>query len=237
MLWRDLRVLALAVLVGTPASTRAQCYDAYLVGWYDGAVVQLRLNVGQRTFANVCRYNNVVAFDVFRTALGPQCGPDVRITDQPIPWPAQPDNQTVVLELEDPGVVANTGYRYEARPVDAERNPAGGLEPIYGYAVVGVAPMIHGEVHPECGPVTPCLQVAGVCPDECFAWGIVRVPDELSGQVGTGTPLLLYVNAVTVTGPLVNQWWPVFSVVSGRIAPCVVAVAPLAWGSVKRLYR
>lgn len=50
----------------------------------------------------------------------------------------------------------------------------------------------------------------------------------------SGTSLLLYGDRVGV--PYDSAWVQTIPTASGRVASCVVDVAPLTWGSMKRLY-
>jgi hypothetical protein len=228
-------VLLVAVLIATPTFTWGQgdaCYDAYLQATYDGAAMQLLLSVGNRNFGPMICRGNAVAFDVFRKTLGYECGSEERVTDEPLAWPVTAD-PVFEVGFTDPDVTSDTAYRYEARAVDAERNPAQGIMPpfggsVWGYGVVGVALLAHAQLF---WGDNFTLSVNS-CPGECFADGLVRATPELP----LGTTLLLYGNRVDVDYQS-NLWWPLLVLTSTSPAPCIVAVEPARWSTVKRLYK
>lgn len=229
------RCLLLAVLIVTPTLAWAQCdepYDAFLTATYDGTAIQGRLSLGHgRTWGpSICR-GNAVAFDVFRTALGYQCGPEVRVTDPPIPWPVSEDDVFEITFI-DPGVSPNTAYRYDARPVDAERNPAQGTGSVWGYGVVGVALLAHGLLEQS---DFPWVNVGG-CPGECFVTGLVTGLEVPWNELPLGSTVNLYGSSVYVIHQF-NVWSTALWGTSISPSGCLVAVESLGWSTVKRLFK
>ena len=227
----------LAGLIVTPTLAWGQCvefYDAFLGATYDGTAMQLLLSVGHRNMGpGTCR-GNAVAFDVFRTTLGYACGPEERVTDQPIAWPVTEGAEVFEVNLTDPDVTSDTAYRYEARPVDAERNPAQGelVGSVWGYGVVGVALLAHGRLW-EGDNFTVRLEG---CPDECLPTGLVSVPGVTWEEVPWGSTVEVYGNGVSPRY-YSNTWLPFLEGTSISPAPCLVAVAPVGWSALKRLYK
>jgi len=224
--------LFLAVLIVTPtfAWGQDQFYDAYLLATHDGTAMQLLLSLGQRNFGPGTTRGNAVAFDVFRSTMGHECGPEERVTDQPIAWPVVQGPGNFEVSFTDPNVIPNTAYRYEARPVDAARSPAQGMlvSSVWGYGIVGVALLGHGELI----PFDNFTVYVHTCQSECFPDGLV---------VGTslmqlGTTVILYGNRVGLTSQS-NLWYPEFFATSANQAPCLVAVEPVGWSALKSLYK
>lgn len=222
-----------AVLLVTPTFSwgQAEFYDAYLVATYDGSAMQLLLSLGHRNMGpGTCR-GNAVGFDVFRRTLGYECGSEKRLTDEPIPWPVT-GNPGFEVSFADPDVAPNTAYRYEARPVDAERNPAEGalVTSVWGYGVVGVALLAHGQL--VLGDNFNVI--VGTCPDECFPacllTGISVSDEQLESTVE------LYGNGVNVES-YSNQWNPQLYCTSISPAPCPLAVEHVGWSALKVLYK
>jgi hypothetical protein len=106
--------------------------------------------------------------------LGFECGAEERVTDGPIAWPIADCPATAEVSFTDPDVTLNTAYGYEARPVDADRNPAEGAfaSPIRGYGVAGTAVLTHGAVRLGDNFRT----VTDTCPGECFPWALLDIP-------------------------------------------------------------
>lgn len=223
-------LMTFALLCGM-ASTAVAGSDAlyaYLKGDYDGSAVQIEI----RIFRDEYRGDGV-ALDVYRSALGLLgCGPEIRITDHPIPCPsAFPTSVT----LTDASVTPGTGYKYDVRVVDAQRNPVGWSLPIGGFATTGVALISHGMLFFDpFGGIGYGLQI---CEAGCLADGhLLHPPDELLQYVDTDTRLLLYGEVVGV-GYAPQAWLATLRIDHGRPSSCVVDVAPATWGSAKRLYR
>lgn len=221
-------------LILLPTSVRAQChfgdcFDAYLVATYDGSAMQLRLSLGHRTFGPLVCRGNAVGFDVYRKTIGYLCGPEERVTDQPIAWVAECDAE-IDLSFTDPNVKLDTGYQYEARPVDAERNPAqgDGVSSILGYGVAGTAVVAHGEVWPSDNFTT----YAGSCPEECFPGGLVDAPS-IYEYWGTTVTIIATEASVRYHS---NLWVTLFHGSSVNRSRCLVAVEDVDWSAVKRIY-
>jgi hypothetical protein len=193
--------------------------------------MQLQLSLGHRTFANICR-GNAVGFDVYRRTVGYTCGEEERITDQPIAWGGECD-APAELSFTDPGVLnPNTVYQYEARPVDAFRQPAQGdlAASVWGYGVVGTAVVAHGE--PVLGDNFQVF--VWVCPGECMPGGIVDVPGiDWAEYFGTTVTVLGQSASVVYYS---NGWMPQFAGTSVSPSRCLVGVESVGWGAVKRLY-
>jgi hypothetical protein len=228
----------LGVLMLTPTFARGQCneeefYDAFLRATHDGTAMQLLLSVGHRNFGPGFWRGNAVAFDVFRRTLGHECGPEERVTDQPLPWPCMEGPGVFEVHFSDPDVTPDTAYEYEVRTVDAERNPAQGLvqPPVRGYGVVGVALLAHGQLV-EGDNFT--VMLAG-CPAECFPTGLSSVSPVEFG-LPWGTTVNLYGDGVS-EHYYSNLWLPSFHVTSISPATCLVAVEPVRWSTLKRLYK
>ena len=228
--------LFVVLLMLVPARARGQCdeqeyFDAFLRATYDGTAMQLLLSVGHRTFGPGFFRGNAVAFDVFRRVLGYECGPEARVTDQPLPWPCTEGPGVFEVRFSDPDVTTDTAYEYSVRPVDAQRDPAQGTfeTPVRGYGVVGVALLAHGQLD-EGDNFTVII---GTCPGECFPIGLV-----FPAQVGLpwGTTVNLYGDGVTEVY-YSNLWIPSFHATSIVPALCIVAVEPVHWGTLKRLYK
>lgn len=225
----------LAVLILAPATAWGQCddcYDAYLLATYDGSAMQLRLSLGHRNMGPMTCRGNAVGFDVYRKVLGYECGTEERVTAEPIAWPTAECPAPADVSFADPNVTPDTAYWYEARPVDAERNPAegGGVSPVRGVGVAGAALLAHGSA--QLGDNFNVI--VGECPGECFPLAIVRVSGvDWNEHLG---------DTVAVSGNNVgveyysNMWVTLVEGTSVRPALCVVAVERTAWGTVKRLY-
>ena len=112
----------LAVHSFSPLSAWGQCpYRDFVLGYvsatYDGSAMQVRLDLEHGYWFPGTARGNAVAFDIFRTELGHECGPVERVTDEPIPWPTECDS--FVVTVTDPNASLDTAYAYDARPVDA----------------------------------------------------------------------------------------------------------------------
>jgi hypothetical protein len=229
-------LLALAGLILTSTSARGQCrdcYDAYLLATYDGSAMQLRLSLGHRIFGpSTCR-GNAVGFDVYRKTLGYECGAEVRVTDEPIAWPTVECSASADVSFTDPNVTLDTAYGYEARPVDAERNPAQGeqVSPVWGVGVAGTALLAHGLVHQG----DNFNVIVDPCPGECTASGIVRMSG-VDWAALWGNTVEVYGNNVGVEY-YSNLWLTMMEGTSVRPALCVVSVERTGWGAVKVLYK
>jgi hypothetical protein len=229
-------VPVLAVLIFAPASAWGQCddcYDAYLLATYDGSAMQLRLSLGHRNMGPMTCRGNAVGFDVYRKTLGYECGAEQRVTDEPIAWPTAECPAPAEASFTDPNVTLDVAYRYEARPVDAERNPAAGenVSPIWGVGVAGTALLAHGPVY-----LGDNFNVTvWDCPGECFGWAIVRMSG-VDWDEHWGNSVEIYGSNVGVEY-YSNLWVTMVEGTSVRPALCVVAVERTAWGAVKRLYR
>ena len=230
----------LVVLIATPTLARAQCdefygvYDAFLTATFDGAAMQVRLSLGcGRSWWPTTGRGNAVAFDVFRRTLGYECGPEERVTDQPLAWPVTEDD-VFEITFTDASVTPNTAYRYEARPVDAERNPARGeqVSGVWGYGVAGVALLAHGQLLQD---DFPWVNV-GECPGECFVSALVTGPGLSETPLPWGSTVNLYGSSVYVNHDF-NIWSTYLWVTSINPAQCIVAVESVKWGMVKRLFR
>ena len=141
------------------------------------------------------------------------------------------------LQLTDAGVSPGAGYHYQARPVDAQRNPVETPFPIVGSATTGPALLAQAQVFFDpYGGLTGYFLLP--CPQSCMADGILErpLPDELLPYVDTGTTLLLY-GEVTGTASGYNSFFPKLRIDHAQPATCVVEVAPASWSLVKRMYR
>ncbi len=223
-------VLLLALLCGSASTTMAQFPNyAYLKGQYDGNALQLEIRVLRNQ-----DIGTAVALDVYRGTLGlSACGPEVRITNEPIPWPSAPFPASVTLA--DDGVAPATTYWYRLRPVDAQRNAAAISSSFL--ATTGVALLSHAYVYFDMYG-SPNGYWAQPCPQECVADGLLQtpLPAELIPYVDTSTYLLLYGEVVGVVSGY-NSFWPLLRIDHAQPSMCLVAVAPAPWSSVKRLYR
>ncbi len=226
----------LAVLILAPASAWGQCddcYDAYLLAAYDGSAMQLRLSLGRRNMGPMTCRGNAVGFDVYRKTLGHECGAEERVTVEPIAWPTADCAAPADVNFTDPNVTLDTAYWYEARPVDAERNPAEGegVSPVRGVGVAGTALLAHGPA--SLGDNFNVI--VGGCPGECFPSAIVRVSG-VDWDEHWGNTVAVYGNNAGVEY-YSNMWVTMVEGTSVRPAPCVVAVERTAWGAVKGLYK
>ena len=230
----------LALLILYPTAALGQCpYRDLVIGYflatYDGSAMQLRLDLENGLWWPGTHRGNAVAFDVFRRELGYDCGPEVRLTDEPIAWPTE--CEAFVADLTDPDVSIDTAYEYEARPVDANRNPAGPagsgqvVDAFRTYGVAGTALLAHGYLEPG----DNFTRFVSTCPGECLADGVMLVPEQ-SEPFDLQRPVLVYGNRAGVTH-YSNGWATTIYGTSVSNAPCLVAVEPTAWGTVKRLYR
>jgi hypothetical protein len=225
-------VLALLILRPTPASGQCPYRDAvtgYVLATYDGTAMQVRLDLENGLWWPGTNRGNAVGFDIFRKQLGYECGPQVRVTAEPIAWPTE--CEVFEATLTDPDVALDTAYEYEARPVDAGRNPAQGegVYSIQSYGVAGTALLAHGHLTQG----DNFMMFVDSCPSECLAGGLLW-PDG-SEPFDPTRPVLVYGNRVGVTH-YSNGWATTLFATSVRNAPCLVAVESVEWGTVKRLY-
>lgn len=225
--------LLLGILCGTTSTVRAQDFPdfAFVTGGYDGSALQLEIRIlwdGYRGAA--------VALDVYRSSYGLLgCGPEVRITDQPVPYPGPPYPASV--RLTDAGVSPGTGYFYEARLVDARRNPVEQSLPIFGSATTGVALLAQAKVYFDRYGGLMGYWLIG-CPQACMPEGPLEspLPNDLMPYVDTDTTLLLYGEVVDMVLAY-NFFSPRLRIDHAQPAKCVVEIAPSSWSSVKHLYR
>ena len=161
------------LLWGATSTVRAQGFPdfAYLTGRYDGSALQLEIRILADGYGGAA-----VGLDLYRSTfslLG--CDPPVRITDQPIPYPNLP--YPVSLQFTDAGVTPGAGYHYEARPVDAQRNPVEQSFPIFGSATTGPALLAQARVYLDpYGGLTGYFLLP--CPQSCMADGTLEQPPQ-----------------------------------------------------------
>lgn len=180
--------------------------------------------------------------DLYRRSLGLECGDAVRVTDAPIPWSwndqAPFPEFALQIQFVDPTTADGTGYRYEVRAVDGDRNPiAQDPEAVVGFATHGEALLGHGSLLSggDCG--LSFTQEVEPCPNECFPAALVGVPDELAPYFNTGQTFLLYGSITGVSRFFCNTSIPQAVLTRGTPSLCVVGVAPMTWTEAKRLYR
>ncbi len=229
-----LPVLALLILPPTSAWGQCDdCFDAYLLATFDGSAMQLRLSLGHRNMGPMTCRGNAVGFDVFRKTLGYQCGIEERVTDEPIAWPAVECNAPFEASFVDPDVTLNTAYEYEARPVDAERNPAVGeqVSPILGFGVAGTAALARGSVFLG----DNFNVIIDPCRGQCFPSGVVYIAG-FNWDEHLGNTVTVYGSGVSVTY-YSNLWVTLLEGTSVSPASCANAVKPMRWGAVKSLYK
>jgi hypothetical protein len=243
-----LSVILLTVIIGVlslatavEAQTQDVCFLTLLDGQLQTDGLHLQVTITAWGWTTYCWTDNFVGVDVFRRTLGSQCGPPVRITEEPLPWNHQAvfDEPFVLADIVDTGVTANTAYQYEAVAVDAQRNPVpGNSEVILGFASTGVALIGHGILTrgPDCG--ISSVDMFSPCAGQCYASALAfSVPPEAVPYFNSGTPLLIYGEFDGTFGGFCNSYIPVVNVSSVEESPCVVGVTPTTWGAVKMIYR
>jgi len=216
-----------------PTCASGQCYTALLEATYDGTTMEIAFRVGFLGWGPAICRGNAVAFDLYRSTLGYECGAEERVTEQPIPiaWPA---DELGVFETScaDPGVTLNTAYRYEARLVDPERNPAQDTGSVRGYGVAGVALLAHGQLGQQDFPLVDVLG----CPGECFVPAGIVTGSGLNGSLPFGSTVDLYGSNIYMWKPG-DYWQTALWVTSISPSECLVAVEPVSWAALKRLYK
>lgn len=229
-------VLALTILQAAPAS--GQCpYREVVIGYflatYDGSAMQLRLDLENGYWWPGTHRGNAVAFDVFRKKLGYECGPEERVTGEPIPWATE--CEAFVANLTDPNVPLDTAYAYEARPVDADRNPAQAppgqvVDSFRTYGVAGTALLAHGYLNQG----DNFTLFVNSCPNECLGSGLLR-PTRYD-TFDLASPVVVYGDRVGVEY-YSNGLATTLYATSVTNSQCLIAVEPVEWSTVKRLYK
>ena len=103
---------------------------------------------------------------------------------------------------------------------------------MWGFGVAGVALLARGQLQTADNFMLSVLP----CPDECFATGVLYTTQEAYQHWDEGNTVSMYGNHVGVTYTS-NMWAPLLNVTSFQVGPCLVAVEPVEWSALKRLYR
>lgn len=214
--------------IATPASAQGPTYPyVEFGGRCQDAAIRLELH-GDDDGA----HEEVVGFDIYRSAHGACAEGAIRINDTPIP--RQPGT-SFTLEYTDRSIASDVLYHYQIVGVDAERSTLTSLYELYGFW------LIKDTTYTGCGRT---LAAHGTLSDLGWAWHLQPCPNScfpgalvepwlaaLEPYLGTSTPVLLYGGfGLTLEGYMmvVNDF---------EVADCATAVTRSTWSSLKGLFR
>jgi hypothetical protein len=246
-----LSLFAFALMLCSASAQEGYGYfvDGRVVGTLETDGLHLQIEFDDHPWGGVFWASAPAGIDVYRRAIGPDCGQWERITNESVVWDwiDNPGGVAMSFELVDASTSAGHGYLYQARAVDANRDAVPENGNVYlGVATNGVALLAHGML--DAGPgscglsyvptVTHCESDWYSYPDNiCYPPLLFATTPEISIYINTGTSLLLYGVIDGVISPCgVNETVARFSL-AVPTSSCVVNAETRTWGSIKAIYR
>lgn len=240
-------LFAIVIVSFHAAATAAQqpiVFSASATGSVQEGDLHLSLYFETKHFSTNTWFQTPHAIDLYRRAIGYDCGDFERISDEPIPWTWDPSIEFEKnVDYIDVSTTDATVYEYMIRAVDSDRLPIReDPDASLGYVTCGEALIGHGELtmgSAWCmlpyGSLHPIYQ--NTCLNECFP--------QLGNVYGAGV-LEPYADGQTVR--LYGQIYMTHNACEPghfalgtvtRVEPyeCLVGVDAKTWSNSKRLYR